>query len=467
MSTLAEQVVEQLKIDMDNVYDAGYQKGLKEIGGLDISKFGIQNEVKGTSIVTLDYVNENEHEVEVKLSSDTVTDFSGCKVKCIGKNLWNKDYASNINNWPKDFVYTSIPIKTGKGEYVSISYKEALPTGLGVYAVVTKTPNNSADYYKWLYHSESAAISSNKINFVSEKEEIYITIFHGDIQSHNDLFMQYIGNELQIEISPSATNYEPYTEKTYTANADGTVYGVTSISPTMNIICDGVEISAKHYQAPDVEWHRFWDNLQQYGKLTDYSYAFSLKGWNSKNLKPKYDIIANDVNTMFRNFQDNIDLTEHLEKIGIVFDTSKATNFSYIFAYSKLKRVPLLDMTNATQQWQANYMFTSSLIETIDGLRTNGTFPKLDSFTGCSYLKNITFEGVIGDSISLQWSSMLTVESAKNIIQCLANLIDTNPFTQTITFHANVWTLLEAEGNASPNGSTWKEYIESIGWLSA
>lgn len=32
MSTLAEQVVEQLKTDMDNVYDAGYQKGVLASG---------------------------------------------------------------------------------------------------------------------------------------------------------------------------------------------------------------------------------------------------------------------------------------------------------------------------------------------------------------------------------------------------------------------------------------------------
>lgn len=33
--SLAEQVVEQLKTDMDNVYDAGYQKGKSEGGGID------------------------------------------------------------------------------------------------------------------------------------------------------------------------------------------------------------------------------------------------------------------------------------------------------------------------------------------------------------------------------------------------------------------------------------------------
>lgn len=38
MSTLAEQVVEQLKTDMDNVYDAGYQKGKSE-GGIDLFQY--------------------------------------------------------------------------------------------------------------------------------------------------------------------------------------------------------------------------------------------------------------------------------------------------------------------------------------------------------------------------------------------------------------------------------------------
>lgn len=47
MSTLAEQVVEQLKTDMDNVYDAGYQKGKSEGGIFPIdylsSYFNIEN----------------------------------------------------------------------------------------------------------------------------------------------------------------------------------------------------------------------------------------------------------------------------------------------------------------------------------------------------------------------------------------------------------------------------------------
>ena len=124
MSTLAEQVVEQLKTDMDNVYDAGYQKGLKEVGGLDVSKFGIQNEVTGKGLVTLDYVNENEHNVEVKLSSDTVTDFSGVEVKCIGKNFFDLNYALDKNNYTIDtYLNQNLPIYVGAGNNVTFSWK--------------------------------------------------------------------------------------------------------------------------------------------------------------------------------------------------------------------------------------------------------------------------------------------------------------------------------------------------------
>lgn len=61
MSTLAEQVVEQLKTDMDNVYDAGYQKGKSE-GGVDYLKYvkevAFDNlSLFGKSEITFDLLN--------------------------------------------------------------------------------------------------------------------------------------------------------------------------------------------------------------------------------------------------------------------------------------------------------------------------------------------------------------------------------------------------------------------------
>lgn len=58
---------------------------------------------------------------------------------------------------------------------------------------------------------------------------------------------------LQVEIGTTATEYEPYTETKYTANADGIVEGVKSIYPKMVITTDaeGVVISADYIKDID------------------------------------------------------------------------------------------------------------------------------------------------------------------------------------------------------------------------
>lgn len=248
--SIAEKLIKVAE-NQQKVYDAGYQKGVSETDGYGVgyndgqADFGIPNEVTGTGIVTLDYVNENEHNVEVKLYSDTVTDFSGVEVRQLGKNIWDKDYASDRNNWLDISIYPSIPIFVGKGSNVTISYPQTLPLGLEICFVITKD-GAFGNHYKWLYHTGVEVYNNNEVTFIAENDYIYVNHFCNANAVFEDV-MKYIGNELQIEISPIKTEYEPYTEKTYTANADGTVDGVTSISPTMNIICEGVDISAKYF----------------------------------------------------------------------------------------------------------------------------------------------------------------------------------------------------------------------------
>ena len=85
----------------------------------------------------------------------------------------------------------------------------------------------------------------------------------------------------------------------------------------------------------------------------------------------------------------------------------------------------------------------------------------------CYALVSIIAEGVIAMSISLSHSSLLTIESAKSFILCLKNYVGTDKeFACTITFNPATWELLDAEGEtASPNGNSWKTYIEDLGWL--
>lgn len=52
----------------------------------------------------------------------------------------------------------------------------------------------------------------------------------------------------QLELGSVSTEYEPYRGQNFTPNADGTVEGVTSISPTMTLTTDknGVIIEAEY-----------------------------------------------------------------------------------------------------------------------------------------------------------------------------------------------------------------------------
>lgn len=442
----------------------GYKDGLMEGQEQSASKFGILNEVTGTNIVTCDYVNENEHSVEVKLSSDTVTDFSGVMVKCLCKNFWNKDYASNEDNWVKrnNSVYPSIPVFVGKGSTVTISYSD-IETGISnIYFAISKDGTNT-NLYSWMYHATSTGLYKNVYTLVAENDYIY-PCYSGSF----DNVIQYISNELQIELSPYKTDYKPYTEKTYTANADGTVDGITSISPTMNIICEGVDISAKYYCCPSVEYDRFWDIFQEYGERTNYNYAFYNNSngscWTEENIRPKYPIIPTEAQYLFA-YSKIEDMELFLKEHNIVLDFAKTTGIlplNYLLMSSKITNFPTIDVSGHTKLTNIFRLATKLRVAKLKGVKSNQIFDAV--YQNCSLLEEVYIDGVVGTSISLQWSSKLTIESAKNLIRCLANLIDTNPFAMTITFHGNVWSLLDAEGNASPNGNTWKEYIVDKGW---
>jgi hypothetical protein len=58
-----------------------------------------------------------------------------------------------------------------------------------------------------------------------------------------------------LELGTTATAYEPYIEPTtYTANSDGTINGIKSISPNMTLLTNnsGVVINAHYYKDPDI-----------------------------------------------------------------------------------------------------------------------------------------------------------------------------------------------------------------------
>ena len=146
----------------------------------------------------------------------------------------------------------------------------------------------------------------------------------------------------------------------------------------------------------------FWEAYQTNCEKVGYAMAFAGWGWTDETYNPKRDISSRySYNQMF-----------YMTRIT---DTKVTINASL----STSNRMHLFN--------SASNLETIRKIIVVEG----NTYSSW--FTGCSNLKNVTFEGVIGKSIDFQNSSLLSRASIENIIGCLS----TDVTGQTLTLSQN------------------------------
>lgn len=167
------------------------------------------------------------------------------------------------------------------------------------------------------------------------------------------------------------------------------------------------------------EYDRFWDNYQDNGNRFKYEYAFSGAGWTSETFKPKYDISPTSTYCMFAGSCIG-NLISALEKAGVILDTSKDTSTSYFMQNSKITHLPTYD---ARSRPNIDYfIYNNKELEYIEKiiLKDDGSqkFNKY-SFYENEKLKEIRFEGVIGNDISISSSPLLTHDSLMSVINAL------------------------------------------------
>lgn len=184
------------------------------------------------------------------------------------------------------------------------------------------------------------------------------------------------------------------------------------------------ENEQKVYDAgKNFQYHKFWDNLQQYGQRKEYIGAFSR--WNKTLFKPKYDMQPTKAMYMFENFRTDIDMVELLKECDVTLDFSKCTNFQNFLMWSHILRLGVIDTRSAAQV----HFYYAYMLKTIDRLILKDDGSQTFSFESCP-IQNITIEGVIGKNINLKWSSKITHDSLISII----NALSTTATKQTVTF---------------------------------
>lgn len=232
---------------------------------------------------------------------------------------------------------------------------------------------------------------------------------------------------------------------------------------------DGVYEAGKN--ARDKEWWNTYLAPMRNGNPSNY--AFAGPSWNGNTFYPTEDIVPKENATnMFNRFSWNasgisrIDLAKRLKECGVILDISNVTTVQAMFGYAYVTGVPSLNCNSTKYSSLTDLFSNAKYLVTIDELiiRNDGTNTFSNAFTGCTALKNITFTGVIGRTISFS-DCPLTVDSMKNIISCLKDYSGTtNEGAYTVTFSSACRNTLDAEGNTSPNGNTWREYATDLGW---
>ena len=207
---------------------------------------------KNGSAILIDDVSPVTHEMEVKISSDTVTDLTAVSVTRCGKNLFNSQLLLNATGWSVDEngVYSGNPgsIYNLYKDGFPISFKTGLTYTVSFYAKADLTADNEMALYICFKYTDGT-ISELKIN--STEYKLYKMTSTKDVAymyaSYNLSRTTYI-KDFMLEIGSSATEYESYKGTEYTPTADGTVKGVTSLYPNTTLMTDteGVIIDCEY-----------------------------------------------------------------------------------------------------------------------------------------------------------------------------------------------------------------------------
>ena len=440
-------IAEKLQTIAENeqrVYESGKQSVI------DKNKI-IEKTVSGLGMVYANDVSEIKHDLKVKLSSDTITDFSDVKVRMYGNNLFdigtkddyetvvttisitNESITGIIGDPSASKVFKKTKYKSGKyaismrGDNARILVQCFDSNGNITDAQITTGGTYNSYYQGWFWQPNSVAIID-----VPDS----VSYWRMGINFTGETGKSYVADNIQITLGGFATDYEPYKEpQIATANADGTVEGFISLSPNTVLMTDtdNVNLSMTYNQSfgMQTEWNRFWDIFQDYGKRTNYENVFRLVCWNDKNFKPKYDLIPTAGSQMFANFGGNAatsegvsyDIAQLLDDCNVKLDTSNNTNFTNFFYYSNVGRVPEINVTGATTTLTGIFGLCRKL-KKIDKfvLKEDGSNAFNNTFQQCTSLTDIIIEGTIGNNFDIK-ESPLNKASIESVINALSSTI--------------------------------------------
>lgn len=263
----------------EDAYGQGYEEGWEDgeaqgyVNGKEDGKIELLDESKymhptiSGKIVSAKDVSTLDQNVDVKLTSDTITDFSGIKVKQIGKNLLRFPYQeSNLTTDTFTIVTNddgTILVngsKSGTWSYylgTGAPYKPELKAGVTyiVSGIDKSTQGNIIMTVKDTLANKNVYFSLNQPSGFKWEEHYQFTNMY--ILFNNGVVLDNCVIKPQLEIGTVPTEYEPPTHDnniiTATANADGTVNGLPLRSPNVTFSTDNGDVTINYQYYRDID----------------------------------------------------------------------------------------------------------------------------------------------------------------------------------------------------------------------
>jgi hypothetical protein len=217
----------------------------------------VANALKGTasgSAVAMTDVSPLEHNIGVKLASDTVTDFSSVTLTKYGRNLFNTNWTM-INSKVLDAT-TGLP-KDWAASWCITDFLPIEENGFSVGQTYTASRNIGVESYPiCLYDKDKNFISSHQARYHYTNETAVFTIPENCkyirlsiiVANMNDA-MVVLGNYPTIPQLNESCPFEVYKNaEVYSANEDGSVQGIIGNGESMTLATgtEGVTITAEY-----------------------------------------------------------------------------------------------------------------------------------------------------------------------------------------------------------------------------
>lgn len=206
----------------------------------------VQQVISGNPIIVSD-VSPVSHNLDVKVSAENETDLSTVKVSRYGKNLINQAelckayeeiesgvYKSNFSNIAVNATNKiHIPLKDYIGKTLVFSFKGKVSANqIQPYAEI------NGINIKGNVITSIDDFTQSCVAFIPQTVDDYVGITYGSGGGNIATI-----KDLQLEFGATPTDYEVYDCQTATANTDGTVKSLTSVSPIMILVADNADVN--------------------------------------------------------------------------------------------------------------------------------------------------------------------------------------------------------------------------------